>query len=83
MRRDREVKALACKSNNQKGIPDLLRSNLTYLFQLGQADNYEDDKSPLAMSRTTTPLADGDLLRHRHHMLTRHLLGLDPALQKV
>ena len=29
MRRDREVKALACKADEEKGIPDLLGSNLT------------------------------------------------------
>ena len=29
MRRDREVKALACKVDEEKGIPDLLGSNLT------------------------------------------------------
>ena len=42
-----------------------------------------DDKSPLAMPRPTAPLADGYLLRHRHHMLARHLPGMDPAFQRV
>ena len=28
-------------------------------------------------------LADGDLLRHRHHMLTRHLPGMEPDLKRV
>ena len=40
-------------------------------------------KSPLAIPLPTAPLADGDFLRHRRHMLTRHLPGLDPALQRV
>ena len=42
LRQDRKAKALACKANDEKGIPDLLRSNLTYRLHLGQADNYED-----------------------------------------
>ena len=41
-----------------------------------------DDKSPLDMPHPTSPLVDGDLLRHRHHILTCHLHGLDPALQR-
>ena len=35
------------------------------------------------MPRLTAPLADGDVLHHRHHMLTRHLPRLDPALKRV
>ena len=41
------------------------------------------EKLPFAMPRPTVPMANGDLLQHRHHMLTHHLLGLDPALQRV
>ena len=41
-----------------------------------------DDKLPLTMPRPTAPLADGNLLCHWHHMLTRHLPGLDPSLQR-
>ena len=42
-----------------------------------------DDKSPLAMPRTTALMADGDLLHHRHHMLILHLPRMDLALQRV
>ena len=28
-------------------------------------------------------MANGDLLQHSHHMLTHHLLGMDPAFQRV
>ena len=42
-----------------------------------------DNKSPLAMLRSTAPLADRDILRPLHHMLTQHHQGLDPALQRV
>ena len=35
------------------------------------------------MPRPTVPMANGDFVQNRHHMLTRHLLGLDPALQRV
>ena len=40
------------------------------------------ENSPLAMPQPTVPLNDGDLLWHRHHMLTRHLPGMDPTLQR-
>ena len=42
-----------------------------------------DEKSPLFMPRPTVPLADGDLLRHRNHMLSCHLVRLYPTLQRV
>ena len=42
-----------------------------------------DDKLPMAQTRPTALLADGDLLCHCHHMLTHHLLGIDPALLRV
>ena len=29
-----------------------------------------DNNSPLALPRPTTPFSNGDILRHRHHMLT-------------
>ena len=32
MRRDKEAKSLACKANEEKGIPELLGSNFTYLL---------------------------------------------------
>ena len=41
-----------------------------------------DNKSPLTIMRPTVPMADGDLLRHQHHMITRHLPRMDPALQR-
>ena len=34
------------------------------------------------MPRPTAPLFNGDLFRHRHHMLTLHLPGMYPALQR-
>ena len=40
-------------------------------------------KFPLAMLSPTVSLADGDLLCHCHHILTHHLLRLDPALLRV
>ena len=40
-----------------------------------------NNKSLLAMPRPTTLLEYVYLLRNRHHMLTRHLPGLDPVLQ--
>ena len=42
-----------------------------------------NNKSPLAIMQPTVPLAYRDLLRHRHHMLTRHLPGLDPSFHRV
>ena len=42
-----------------------------------------DNKSPLARLRPTAPLANKYLLCHHHHMLTRHLPGLDYDLQMV
>ena len=41
------------------------------------------DKSPLVMPRPTVPLADGDLLRHRNHMLNQTPPELYPTLQRV
>ena len=40
MRRDRESKSLVRKADEEKGIPDLLGSNLTYLFRLGQVADH-------------------------------------------
>ena len=34
------------------------------------------------MPPLTVLMVDGDLLQHRHQMLTHHLPGLDPALQR-
>ena len=56
-------------------IMDWLRDALT--------KKVEDDKLPFAMPRPTAPLADGNLLRHLHHMLNQHLPELDPSLQSV
>ena len=42
-----------------------------------------DYKSPLAMLRSAAPLADGDLLQHRHNILTCHLPRMYPSLQRV
>ena len=41
-----------------------------------------DEKSPLAMLQPTVPLENRDILRHIHHMLTRHLPRMDPDLQR-
>ena len=41
-----------------------------------------NDKTPLSMPRPTVPLADGDLLRHMQHILTCHLPGMYPSLQR-
>ena len=38
---DREMKVMACKDDNKKGIPDLLGSNLTYLLHIGQVATHE------------------------------------------
>ena len=45
--------------------------------------NTGDEKYPWSMKRPTPPLADGSLLQHRHHMLTRHLPGMEPSLQMI
>ena len=42
MRRDKGVKALALQVYEDKGIPDLLGSKLTYLLSLSQVANHED-----------------------------------------
>ena len=42
-----------------------------------------DNKSPLDLQRPTALLADRDILCHCHHMLTRHLPGLETSLQGV
>ena len=42
-----------------------------------------NDKSPLAMPLPTITRAIGYLLWHRHHMLTRHIISIDPTLQRV
>ena len=42
-----------------------------------------NNKSPLDMLHSTVPLTNGYLLRHQNHMLNRHLLGMDPAIQRV
>ena len=42
-----------------------------------------DNKNPLAMLPPNTPLEYGDLLWHWHHMITRHLPGMEPALRRV
>ena len=42
MRRDKGVKALALQVYEDKGIPDLLGSKLTYLLRLGQVATPED-----------------------------------------
>ena len=42
-----------------------------------------DEKYPLDLLQPTMTLDDGDLLRHCHYILTQHLLGLEPALQRV
>ena len=36
LRRDREAKVLACKADDEKGIPDLLGYKLIYLLRLGR-----------------------------------------------
>ena len=41
-----------------------------------------NNKLPLALLHPTTPLADGDIFRHYHHMLIRNLPGLDPSLHR-
>ena len=45
--------------------------------------NTGDEKYPWSMKRPTPPLADGSLLQNRHHMLTRHLPGMEPSLQMI
>ena len=42
MRRDREEKSLALQADKEKGIPDLLGSNLAYLICLGQVAAHKD-----------------------------------------
>ena len=42
MRRDRESKSLVRKADKEKGIPDLLGSNLAYLICLGQVAAHKD-----------------------------------------
>ena len=55
-------------------IIDWLRVSLTH--------NTVNNKLPLPMLQPTAPLANGDLLYHKNHMLARHLPGLYPALQR-
>ena len=42
MRRDREAKVLTCQAYAEKGVPDLLGSNLTYLLRLSHVGAHED-----------------------------------------
>ena len=42
MRKDREAKVQDHKSDDEKGIPNLLGTNLTYLLHLGQISAHED-----------------------------------------
>ena len=42
-----------------------------------------DEKSPLALLRPTASLAEGYLLQHTHHILNRHLTGIDPNIHRV
>ena len=42
IRRDKEAKALARQAVEEKGVPDLLGSNLTYLLLLRQVAAHED-----------------------------------------
>ena len=39
---DRKAKALACKADDEKGIPDLLGSNITYVLCLWQVVAHKD-----------------------------------------
>ena len=52
------------------------------LFRVALTLKTENNKSPLAMPRPTRPMADGDLLCNRHHMITCHLPWLEPSLQR-
>ena len=52
-------------------------------LQVASTKKVGNDKSPLALPRPTAPLADRDIIRHLHHMLTRHLPRIDPSLQRV
>ena len=42
-----------------------------------------DNKLPLTLLHPTMPLADGDIVRHYHHMLIRNLPGLEPSRQRA
>ena len=43
----------------------------------------EDQPYPLFMSQPTTLLVDDDLMLQHHKILTCHLCGIDPLLQRV
>ena len=53
---------------------------LRVAFMLNSGD---DQPSPLAMPQPTTQLMDGNMIRHRHHILICHHPRRDPALQRV
>ena len=56
---------------------------ITYLICVALTKEAVNNKLPLAILQPTVPLADRNVLHHCHHMLTQHLPGLDPALQRV
>ena len=39
---DRESKAQSRKADDEKGVPDILVTNLTYLLRLGQISEHKD-----------------------------------------
>ena len=55
-------------------IIDWIQTSLTRNSGYGQP-------SPLVMPRSIDPLMDGDLLRHHHNVLIRHLHGQDRSIQ--
>ena len=57
-------------------LTDWLRVEITKKISIYQP-------SPLTMLRPTDPLAYGDLILYRHQVLTCHIPGLDPTLQRV
>ena len=42
IRRDNEEKELTLKADAEKGVPDLLGSNFTYLFHIGKVSSHEN-----------------------------------------
>ena len=59
---------------NFRPIVDWLRVDL-------KKKSGEDQQSTLTMHRPSAPIVDGELLRHRHNILVRHLLRSDSSIQ--
>ena len=85
---DRDISPAETRKRLRGSIGDTIaevdfRTIVDCLWMFLTSKGGDDQPSPLARTRPTSPLMDRYLLRYFHNILIRHLQGWDPSTQRA